>query len=809
METLWLDIKYGVRSLRKTPGFTLVVVLTLALGIGANGAIFSVFNGLILRPLPYPEPDRLLRIFWQFDGGENGSLTATQYLFWKQRSRMLDIAGYDTSASGVNLVGSGELQRVNSVKMSENFFDVLGVKPFIGRAFTKEELRPNASDVVIISNAMWRNSFGGRPDILNLTLNLDGRPCEVVGVLPESFRFETRFDIVTPLRIVANENERGHNTAALARLKPGVSQAQAQAEAESLLAQLRAEFPKHLAVSERGARLESYHKFIVNELAGDIARPLPFVFAAAGFVLLIVCTNVANLMLARMNARQGEIAVRFALGVSRNRLVRQILTECLLIAIIGGGIGLLGSYLCVPTLLAFSPNELPHLREMGVDWRIATFAMAMTMATTLLFGISPALWAARLSANASLRNESNRTLLGTSSGFRQNALIVLEISFVTIVLVASGLVVKSFIVLNQVETGFDTSRVAAVQVALTSERYQPKSGATRTVCDFERQTLERIRAIPGVIDAATVSSLPLERGLNNYAQLPGVTQGLSVEMRAVSPQYFSTLGIATMRGRTFSDVDGERGAMVAVVNEACIKSLWKERDPLGEEIIFSGVKLQVIGVVRDIKEIRLDQPSAPTVYVPMSQVPDDLTVSINRWFLRSFLIKTSSPSLILPLAAAAIRQSDPQLPVARILQLSAVVADSAGPRRFSTLLMIGFAILSLILGTIGIYGVMSHRTNLRIHEIGIRMTLGAQVMDVMMMILGQGMKLVIGGVALGLAGAFALTRLMTSLLFGVTPTDPLTFVAIPVSLIVVTLGACYLPARRATKVDPMIALRRE
>jgi putative ABC transport system permease protein len=803
MNTFFQDLRYGARMLAKRPGFTVIAVLTLALGIGANTAIFSVVNAVLLRPLPYPHPERLAQCYWQWPRGESEAVTAAEYTFWKERSRTFEeAAGYSGTSSGFNLAGGAEPIRVRGVPVSESFLRVLGAGVALGRGFSPEEDRPDGPRVAVISDGLWRRYFGADPAVIGRQVQLNGGSCDIIGVLPRDFQFGTAVDLLVPLQLKVNPKDQGHNTNMIARLKPGVTITEAQAEMDQLLPEFRGEFPGHIGATERGIKLVSYQRHVV----GDVSKVLLLLFGAVGFVLLIACANVANLLLARSVGRNGEMAIRVALGARRGRLIRQLMTENLVLALTGGLSGMIVAMWSLPALVAMSPQGLPRLGEVGMDRYAVLFAVLASVVTCLLFGIAPALRAARVDINEALKSSSGRQGTGWLDSRMRGLLIVGEVALAVVLLTGAALLIESFVKLRGVQIGFDPDNLTAMQLSLASDRYQ----STAEVWSFEQQALEKISALPGVTSAATVPGLPMERGLNYFITIEGRAEktGRSVECRAISPEYFRTLGIRMLRGRDFTPADARESAQVLVINESLARLYWPDGDPIGAQISLQGGR-QIVGVVSDIREKGLDSPAEPTVYVPAPQVPDGLTVAMNRWFLISWLVRTAGPVDLSAALRDIVRELDPQMPIANVRPMTEVIGASISSQHFVMLLMGSFAGLALILTAVGIYGVLSYHVSQRTHEIGIRMALGARTGDVLGLVLRQGMTLTLIGVAVGLAAAFALTRLMSSLLYGVSATDPLAFALTSLILTGVALGACFVPARRATKVDPMVALRYE
>jgi putative ABC transport system permease protein len=806
MGKLLQDLRYGARMLAKHPGFTFIAVLTLALGIGATTAIFSIVNAVVFRSLPYPEPERLVLVGWQLREGRDPmvSVTNNQYAFWKEHSASFtEAAAYTDVARGVNISGGDQPIRVRGLRASDGLFRVLGVTLAMGRSFTAEEDRPEGASVVILSDGLWRGYFGADPAIVGKPVDVNGKSHTVVGVLPADFQFEAAVDLVVPMQIKLNPKDQGHNTVMVARLKPGVSLESAQAEADQFLSAFREAVPNHIGPNEMGVRLMPYRDYIV----GDISGTMMLLFGAVGLVLLIACVNVANLLLARASSRNAEMAIRRAMGAGRFRLVRQMLTESLLLAIVGGIAGVLIALWGVPALMALNPGNLPRRGEIGVDYQAIIFALGVSFITSAFFGVVPALRAARLDINETLKASANRAGTGRLDKRLRGLLVISEVALAVILLVGAALLIKSFVRLRAVDIGFDTENLTTMQASLTSDDYK----TTARSWAFQQQVLERITAQPGVVSAATSVSQPLQRGLNSYinVRVQGEEKGRSVENRPISPAYFSTLGMKALHGRFFNDADSAGSAPVIILNETLARIFWQDSVPLGEQINVDGKTRQVVGIVGDINDQGLDQKVAPTIYVPMSQVTDNLNAAMNRWFLTTWIVRTSGPIDLTAALRNAVREVDPQTPVANIRQMSDVMSGSISSRRFMMILMGIFAALALALTVIGIYGVLSYHVTQRRQEIGIRMALGASSTDVLKLIVGHGMTLVLIGVAIGLVGAYALGGLMKSLMFGVSVTDTATFVAISILLTCAAFVASYIPARRATKVDPMIALRYE
>ena len=803
METLIKDLRYGIRSLVSRPSFAAIAVITLALGVGANTAIFSVVNAVLLRPLPYPKPDQLVRCDWRLENMEIDSVTALVFQYWKDHAGAFEAAGFSETNSGFNLAGGAEPQRVRGMKASAGLLSVLGISPAQGREFSAAEDRPNGPGAVIISDSLWRNYFSANPSLVGKQIILNGRSQIVVGILPHDFQFETPIDVILPLQSIPNVNDDGQNTEMIARLKPGITREQGQADADRLLTAFRQEYPSHLRAGEKGMQLISYQQSVV----GDVRKTLWLLFGSVAIVLLIACANVASLMLAHGNARKGELAIRVALGASRWRVVRQLLTESWLLGLAGGSFGLLIAFWAVPVILSFAPQELPRLNQIGLDYRVVLFAIGASLLTSLLFGVIPAWRATQLDVNEAIKSTSKKSSGSRADSRTRGLLIVGEVAVSVVLLIGAALLIKSFLRLRAVDLGFNPVQVTTAQASLTSDRYK----TTAQIWAFEQETLQRLSSSPGVLAAATASNVPLERGLRTGLAVEGANGRtvLSTQVRAVSSNYFRALDVPLKRGRAFSDTDTPASLPVVIVNETLARLYGSDRNLLGEQITWQQRKWQIIGVASDIREIAVDQPAAPTLYVPTPQMPDGLMMFMNRWFLTSWIVRTTGPVDVAGTLRQSVNEIDPQLPLSNVRTMTQVAKSSLASRQFILLLMTVFGSLALALTAVGIYGVLSYQVTQRTNEIGIRMALGARVGDVLKLVIRNGITLTLIGVAIGLLLSFALTRLITGLLFGVAPTDAMTFVSVSVGLVIVALLACFVPARRATKVDPLVALRYE
>jgi putative ABC transport system permease protein len=807
LEDIWQDLRFGARMLLKKPGFTLIAVSTLALGIGANTAIFTVVNAVLLRPLPYTEADRLVQIMRRAWFGQSEAVSGSTFLFWQQHNQVFEaMAAFDLLGTGSSLTSGGEPEHVSKLRVSADYFRVLGASPALGRSFTFEEDRPGGTNVAVISNSLYVRRFGGDPSILGKTISLSGEPHTIVGVMPPDFVCRPSADIWVPLRPVFKSlDDAGAQFVVLARLKAGASLIHAQIDMKRVGEQLGIEYPD-LIVKEETPAVVSYHE----RLVGDVRPALLILFGAVDFVLLIACANVANLLLARATTRNKEIAIRAALGAGRLRLVRQLLTESTMLALAGGACGLLLSSWGLKGLLALTPGSLPQFSDVSIDGRVLTITLLIALITGILFGLVPALQMARTDLNSSLLEGSGRATVSARRARLRNILILVEISLSLVLLVGAALLTRTLVNLHEVNPGFDPHNVLTMKLSLAETKYD----TTQAVMNLFRKVVERAEALPGVETAAFVTNLPMEQGTDQPFKIGGEDKVyIGSEFRAITPHYFRAMSIPLRQGRFFLEADDTSSADVVIINETLARKYFPYQNPIGRHLtITSGIvshrPLEVVGIVGDVREFGLDNPTQPTLYIPAAHILDSATQLLNKIFPAAFVMRTKVEPISLKAALQKeVMAVDSMKSTFSVRPLEELMADSLARRRFAMLLLSIFAVIALFLATIGIYGVMSYSVSQRAHEIGIRVALGAQTRDVLWLVMGEGIKLAFLGVMTGLGGAWALTRLLRTLLFGVSATDLTTFAVIALFLIGVVLLACYLPAYKATKVDPLVALR--
>ncbi|MGA9771464.1 MAG: ABC transporter permease [Blastocatellia bacterium] len=811
MENLLKDLRYGARALFKNPGFTVVAVLALALGIGANTAVFSIVNAVLLRPLRFENPERLVTI-WETNlsqGLGHSQVSPVTFTDWRQQKQIFD----DVTTwwyPQVNLTDTGtEPVRVRTIDATDNFFSVLGVQPMLGRLFMPGEDQRGADSIAVLSYNLWKSRFNADPDVIGKPVTLDGRVHTVVGVMPQGFNYPENIEVWRPLGWDPAQHNRGARfMEAVARLAPGVQIEQAQADMSALSRRFEQEYPRTSV--DWGVTLIPLR----NEIVGNFRVALLVMLGAVAFVLLIACANIANLLLARAGARQKEIAIRLALGASRSRLIRQFLTESILLASLGCALGLVLAYFGGKALMTLNPVAIPRLNEIGIDARMLGFTLGITLVTGIIFGLVPALQASKPDLNQVLKEGGRDSK--TSSGNRiRNALVVSEIAIALVLLIGAGLMLKTFIRLQGAEPGFNPQNILTFNLQLPISKYSD----WRQVSSFYTRILDRIKTIPGVQSADAASFLPLESGWRlkfSIADRPPAELGEEpiAQHRPISKGYFQTMGIPLIAGRELTERDHADAPGVIVINQALANRYWPDEDPIGKRVGSTTrsigplgrnmprvLEFEVVGVVGNEKNNGLNAAAEPAIYFSHDQFAyRSMSVMVR---------STQNPMSLLGAIQNEVWAMDNSLPVSEVKTANQILANSVAQPRFSVLLLGIFAALALVLAAVGIYGVMAYSITQRTREIGIRMALGAQSGDVMKMVLREGFKFAVTGIGIGLAGAFLLTRVLTSLLYGVSAADPLIYGAVSIILASVALIACYIPARRATKVDPLIALRYE
>jgi len=801
LENLLHDLRYGFRMLRKRPGFTAVAVVTLALGIGANTAIFSVVNAVLLRPLPFVDPDRLMLFYGtNRQMGFSGPFIVCDpdYRDWKSQSSVFGQIGA-FQRRPFNLTGAGDPERLQGSVFDAGLFSLLGVHPALGRAFTDEEQKPGHDDVMVIGNELWQRRFGSDPSVLGRVVHLDGKSRTVIGVMPPGFRFPDQTEVWTPL-VLTSDCSNAFNQV-IARLNPGVSVRQAAEDAGAIFRQLSEGHPQRDAVSDMTV-------VPLQESMVSKTKPLLLILlGAVSLVLLIACANVANLLLARAAGRQREMAIRRALGASRRRIVTQLLVESVILAVLGGALGVLVAVWGLEGLLAFLPPGVPRAENIGIDVWVLAFALAVSLLSGIIFGLAPALHSSKTDLSRSLK-EGERSVSDSRSRRRVRGLLVVsEFALAMVLLVSAGLLIKSFVRLTEVKPGFDARNVLTMNVLLPPSRYSKPADMT----NFYRTAIERFQNVPGVRAAGAVFGLPLGdmsiRGDFTVEEQPPPAAGVTASKLVVSSGYFKAMGIPLVSGRFFTDEDIDTTAQVVIISENLAEMFWPGEDPIGKRLqpgFRSKPTCTVAGVVANVHQNGFAKDAPLAIYMPDTQAPVFLLNAA------AFVVRTEvAPQSLANTFRRELQEVDKELPLFDVRTMEQLVTRSVSEPRFNMVLLAVFACLALALASIGIYGVMAYSVAERTREIGIRMAMGAQAEDVLKLVLKQGTMLIVMGLGLGLAAAFALTRVISSFLFGVRATDPATFAGVAMLLGAVALLACYIPARRATKVDPMVALRYE
>jgi putative ABC transport system permease protein len=810
MEGLYKDLKYGLRSLVKRPGFSAIAIITLALGIGANTAIFSVVNAVLLRPLPFLDPDRLVMV-WEdasFAGFPRNTPAPANYADVKNQNQVFEgVAATDFRS--YNLTADGEPQKIDAYGVTANFFPLLGVKPALGRWFLAEEDGPETNRVAMINYGLWQQRYGGDPSIVGRDILLNGDKHTVVGVMPAGFQFlDSKIGLWVPIALTPeNLTQRNrHYLRVVARMKPGVTVEQANADVVTIHQRIARDYP------DEAGRLSGFVRPLQDEVAGDVRKPLLVLLVAVGFVLLIACANIANLLLSRAASRRREIAVRSALGAGRLRLMRQLLIESLLLAIAGSAGGLLLASWSFAFLERLIPDGLALSTKLSINFQVLAFTVLVTLLTAMVFGLVPAFQASNVDLNEALK-QGGRSGLNASTNRLRSAMVVAEVALALVLLVGAGLLIQTFLKLRDQYSGLQPESVLTMRTVLSQSKYPEHAQRV----SFYRQVLDRVEALPGVVSAGYTTTVPLAiKGGTNGFSIEGrsveqaTSGGLSYDAnhRQVSTDYFKTMAIPVRRGRPFSESDNEQAIPVAVINETMAKQYWPGEDPIGKRFKLGDPTdsdvpwVTIVGIVGDVRQMGVDEPVKAEMYFPYQQVgymdfyaPRDLAIRVS-----------VDPFSLVAAARNEIHQVDPDQPISDIRTMDQVFGQETESRQLGTTLLTVFAGLALLLATLGIYGVLAYFVVQHTQEIGVRMALGAQRKNILGLVLRKGMTLTLLGVAIGLAFASALTRLMSSLVSGVSTTDPLTYAGLALLLTVVAFFACYLPARRATKVDPLVAL---
>lgn len=819
VENIWRDLRYAWRSLRKTPGFTFVALLVIALGIGVNTAVFSVVNTVLLQPLPYPESQSLVHLVLFTPQRTLDGASVPEFNLWRQQTSVLrEVAGYDTGGAGMNLTGGDHPLQVQAIHVTHDYFTLFGAPVIAGRTFTQEEDRPHGGNVVVLSYGLWKQRFGGDANIVGRTIQLDNTPYLVVGVLGGNFVTDNPADIWIPYQFDLNTQDMAHYFGVAARLQPGVTIEQANAQLKLASDQFRRAIPNAIGPQNH------YGVVPLKEwMVGNTRTPLLVLLSAVGLVLLIACANVANLLLARASGRKREFATRAALGAARWHIIRQLLAESMLLSFSGGLLGLVLGYTSVRLLLTVNVGGLPRLGEDGsavtLDMRVLLFTLGVSMLTGILFGLVPAVSASRSNLVASLNESSNRTGVGFRSASFRSVLVVTEIALALVLVIGSTLLIRTYLKLQAVDPGFDTHNTLTMAMSISGGRFQTSAPVAQII----RQGTERIKAIPGVLEAAAGNGLPLQGAFGMPFDVVGRPKGNSpfsgmAGYYSVSWSYFDVFKIPLVRGRMFTDQDDASAPGVVIINEAMAKQYWPNGNPLRDRLqkgpgagpAFAEPPRQIIGIVGNTRDGGPNRDAFPTMYIPLAQMPDGETALNSRVAPLWWVVRTQGdPHALVAPVTAALREATGGLPVAHIRTMDEIDHLMISQQRFNMLLLTVFGASGLLLAAVGIYGLMAFSVEQRTQELGIRMAMGAQASQLRNMVLGQGMMLTLCGVAIGIVAAFWLTRFLASFLFGVKAWDPLAFILTPLLLSVVALAATWIPALRATRVDPMTALRFE
>jgi len=805
MDSFLHDFRYAVRLLFKKPAFTAVAVATLALGIGANTAIFSVVNSVLLRSLPYRDPNRLVVVNEKKEGNFYDLVSYLDFTDFKSQNQSFEQMAALSPSWTLNLTGISDAQQLQGFYVSAELFPMLGVTAARGRVFTADEDKPGAERVAVVSHGFWQRRFGGDPDLIGKTITLDTQPITVIGIMPADFRVLDDVEVFLPLsfNMLVTRGRGVRAFSVIARLAPGVGIEQARGEMANLAASLEKQYPD----SNAGFRAEVAP--LHEHITGKIRSTLLLLLSAVSFVLLIACANVASLTLARATSRSGELAIRSAMGAGRWRIVRQLLVESMVLSMTGGAAGFLLAVWGLEFLLSLSPPNIPRLNEISIDPVVLVFTLGVSILTSIGFGLVPALKLSRVDLSSALKEGGRGAMVGAGTRRYRSALVVAEMALAIVLLIGSGLLIRSFQRLLDVKPGFATENLITFSLALQGTTYSD----ARRRAEFYQRLEERLSGLPGVSSIGATTRLPMLNPTNNITTTLFIegrdwmaTEQPEVDFRRSTPGYFPTMSIPLIKGRQMDDRDVPIATRGALINQALANRFWPDEDPIGKRIkIGSNTPdnpwVTIVGVVGDVRHLGLDVEPRPEVYFPYMTSPATGPI---------IAVRTSLPAdTLIAALRGQVHELDPSVPVSQFSTIPQLITRSVAPRRFNMFLFGVFAAVALLLAVTGIYSVMSYAVTQRTHEMGVRMALGAQRGDVQRMVVGQGMKLALAGISVGLIAAFALTRLMSGLLFGVSPTDVPTFVMVPVLLALVATAACYVPALRATRVDPMIALRYE
>ena len=818
MDAFLKDLKHSVRMFLQTPSFTIVVILALALGIGANTAIFSVVNTVLLKPLAFPDPERIVLFQNVFKGGRGGGASPNEYNWWRQQNQSFqDVSAYTFNVA--NLTGEAVPQQIQTTRASANFFRLCGAQVILGRTYTAEEDLPHAPKTAVLAHGFWRRHFGGDPKVIGRRMTLSGELYQIIGVVGPNLKIEIDEppDIYVPFQLDPVRDDNGHYFQVIGRLKPAVSLAAAGAQLQASYQVYNAKHPVPFDYPQIGFGVQPLQEALVS----GVKNSLLILVGAVGFVLLIACANVANLLLARATGRKREIAIRAAVGAGRGRIIRQLLTESVILSLAGGVVGLVAGYAGIRAILSVSPGNIPRIglqgAGVGLDWRVLGFTLVLSIVTGILFGLVPALQSSRADLNSTLKESSGRSGTGLRHNKTRALLVTVEMALALVLLVGAALLIRTFVAIRQVNPGFDAHNVLTMRMSLTGPQFEKSAGVTQLVHDGIR----RIQALPGVEVAGTSCCVPLEGGFGLPFEIPGRPAGPTSKGGAgwtmVSAGYFETFKIPVLRGRTYTEQD-DGGPPVVIINQALAKQFWSKGDPLNDRLIIGrGVApatqgeppRQIIGVVADVRDGGLNRDPRPNMYVLSAQMTDGENALVSQIAPMAWVIRTRVPPLSLSAAIQKELRAASGLPVARVRTMEETISRSTAAENFNMLVLTIFGCAALLLAAIGIYGLMAYSVAQRTQEIGIRLALGAGLSSVRNMVVFQGLRLAVAGVFVGLAAAFGLTKLITSLLFGVKAWDPMVFSSVPLVLIGVAFVAIWLPALRASRVDPIQALRYE